>query len=287
MVSNWNTGLTRTALQDYAPAAFTTERDPTRTTERYTFASTIDLVRRLHERGYTPVYAAQNKARRINRAYTLHRITLARLSNSDMLLDPRGSDYPIHYGITITNSHNGSSRFTFSAGLHAKVCSNGLVIPLEGAERLSRKHIGNWTTDIIDAIVEVAEANMEQVQRRILDWGSVSLTPEQSAEFQWQALSLRADPESPRYQDLLKQREGRKLWRSLREVERAPTLWNEYNTAQEILTHGVRIPGDDNTFRLRRISSPGVDLKFNLDVSELADRWFNTLTAKAEIVSVN
>lgn len=215
-------------LSKYAPAALATERNITTTSDKYNFISTRSVLEALAQDNWQVVAAKQTRSRNPDpqcRFFARHEITL-----SDPTLQIKQQVGEIRPQFYLSNSHDGTARYSMRAGLERKVCMNGLYVPEGLCQAVTIKHLGNRT---IEEIVEVAQSyrqNVDLIGANIRRFQEVTLSPAAAVAFVQQAIALRHDA------DVTVNPE------SLLAVKRAEDvgfdLWRTFNRAQEWLIRG-------------------------------------------------
>lgn len=90
--------------------------------EKYGFVRTVDALNMMADHGWTASSVQLQKARNIDRTpFVKHKITLI---NTEL----RGNDQDSVPTITLINSHDRSSAFSFNIGFFRFICENGLMV---------------------------------------------------------------------------------------------------------------------------------------------------------------
>jgi hypothetical protein len=135
-------------LSTNVPAIYAAAPSP-RTSSKYRFINTAEVLAGLAEAGFLPVNARQARTKDFaSRDFARHLIRL------------RHSDYSLIVGdvipeLLLINSHSGSSAFAVHAGLHRVQCQNGLVTPVGEFGHLVVPHRASIVTDVVDAAREL------------------------------------------------------------------------------------------------------------------------------------
>lgn len=129
------------------PAAFASAPDTLRTSQRYVFISTQQLVNALIEADFQPTAARQARAG-VSVAHARHMIRFTHVRESVTLVDAIPE-------IILINAHDGSSAYTLRAGLYRPVCTNGLMTQIGEFGLIHVPHRGNVIADVVDGALRI------------------------------------------------------------------------------------------------------------------------------------
>ena len=249
--------LDEVQLQKRAPSIFATGGSQ-KTSERYGFIPTIEVVRGLRKNGFVPVMAGQSNSRLEHKKHFCKHIMRFRhesaLMNKDLTPE-----------IVLVNSHDRSTSYQLRAGIYRTVCANGMIV---GDEVFCRriKHSGY----VIDRVVEAANDLIEIVPmsvRKAEDWKEIILLPEHKEAFseaaatlKWQEDNLPVDP--------------RKLLVPKRIQDEKDDLWTTFNVVQEnIIRGGIRYRNENGQRnRTREVQSVGENVRLNTALWMLTEK---------------
>ena len=246
-------------LFDLAPAAFATQSDPNRTSQRYGFMSTIDALDELEQRGWLPVDASQDNPRHRDRNYVAHTVTLTHEDD----IDEREGSTP---RIILYNSHNGRTKLKLYGGLYRFVCANGLIVGDERA-RAEFKH-DRSAADIIAEYTEQFANNFSVLNETIDRWSAIELSAQQANDFAARARTLRFGSSANNF--ALEQ-----LLAARREEDDKRDLWSVYNILQEnTVKGGLRGKSANNRKTTsRELKGVGPGIAFNDNLWRLAESF--------------
>lgn len=256
------TVLSTDVLRRIVPSVFATSAHEGMSS-RYRFVPTIEVVDILKDRGFLPVRAEQSRARlEGKRDFTRHMLRFRHegyLNGGPLVL---GQEIP---ELVLTNSHDGSSAYQFSAGLFRLVCLNGLVVPTGSTGSVSVKHVGgpDFSERVIDATFTVVEQSGLAVERAA-EFKQIALSPPQAKVFAEAAAELVETP-NLRPDSLLQTR---------RREDREGNLWTTFNTVQEnVLKGGIRTTAPDGRRSTTRpVKAVDRDVKLNKALWTLAEK---------------
>jgi hypothetical protein len=210
-------------LMKMVPSAFSRGKHE-RTSSRYEFLPTIDVVTALKESGFMPVKATQKHPRDEERApFVRHMIRFRQecdlvKSVNDMVPE-----------IVLVNSHDGHSCYHLRAGIYRMVCSNGLVV---GNDQFHYKvrHQGAELNQVIQSAIDLA-TQFPKTLEIAEKWREIDVSPgvklqyaERASEINWKKEEYRIDPNL-----LLIPRRGE---------DKANDLWTLFNVVQEHIIKG-------------------------------------------------
>lgn len=252
--------LTLNEVKALCPTAFTEEKSPTTTTDKYLHIPTSVVIEDLISLGWFPSSAKEVKARK-NVGYQKHLITF---TNPNILIEADGDD--VQPTILLTNSHDGKNAFHFRVGLIRFVCENGLVISDGDFCNVNIRHMGYTFSELQNRIQEVVE-NLPNVVNKINLFKETILTDEQIQDFAKKAIKLRFDNEKS---DMIVDIEG--LLKVERSVDEGNSLWVIFNRIQEKFIKGRFTYGDKNR-KARKIKNFTQDIQINKNLWELSSEY--------------
>jgi hypothetical protein len=251
--------LTNEQLSMKASAIFATAPHA-KASERYSFVPTITVVDALRSAGWNPVFAGQSIAKDAGRSGLQRHVV--RFQHDDV--------QPVINGVVpellLINSHDLTSAFQLHAGLFRFVCGNGMVVADATFEKISLRHQGLSTGEIIDASFRVL-AEMPKLAAQVDGMRAMQLTAGEQEAFASAAAIARWGDEP--------QAEARALLQTRRSEDRGDDMWNTFNRVQENLTKGgVRGTNTEGKRRrVRGVKSVSEDTKLNKALWHLAEEF--------------
>jgi len=251
--------LTNDTLYEKAPSIFATKASET-VSDKYLFIPTIQLVDKLREEGFVPVYARESRTRiEANEGFQKHLIRfrhestgLNRLNVGDEIIET-----------VLINSHNRSSGFQLYNGVFRCICSNQMVVNSGTIDRISVKHVGNHLDDVIEGAYEIID-RAPVVMESIDDMKTLTLSDDEQHLLAESALAVTEAKVRP--EQLLTHR---------RRQDTEPNLWNVFNTIQENTLKGGQYIGRTDKGRIQRtraVKAIDKDIKLNRALWALADK---------------
>lgn len=234
-----------------------------KTSSRYSFIPTIDVVRGMKESGFYPVSAQQSRCRlKEKRDHVKHILRF----RHESALEKEG----VVPEIVLVNSHDGTASYQLRAGVYRIVCCNGIIA---GDEIFCRRihHKG----DVIGRVVEAAEDLIEIVPlsvERVREWEGISLTKEQQVVFSEAAATLRWDKEEIGEKPLIQI--THQLLDPKRIEDKKSDLWTTMNVVQENIMRGgkrYRTEGGSRQ-RTREVNSVNENVRLNTALWMLTEK---------------
>jgi Domain of unknown function (DUF932) len=173
--------LSEDQMRAAAPSVFAEGKQASRS-ERYTYISTIDVLRGLRKEGFEPFMVAQGQSRVEGKAeFTKHMIRMRHAGQ--MQTKPEANE------IILINSHDGASSYQMLAGMLRFVCCNGLVVG-KVVEDIRIPHKGNIQGEVIEGAFRVLD-QFQTVEASAKGMKALTLNPEEESAFATAALALR------------------------------------------------------------------------------------------------
>lgn len=258
--------MSHESIQRKAPAVFATEPHE-RTSDRYLFIPTIQLIQGLEDNGWDVVSAVQSRG---ESGHSKHAVMLTR---RDFLKSELGVN-DIAPMLKIENSHNGLSSFKLSGAIYRKVCANGLTVPESMFDTPKVKHTKNMTGDTIEASFRVLNDFPELVER-INQLKRVELSQDEKLVLASSAARLVYDEEriartNEYYRD--EHFVAKSLMKARRYADHTMNdLWTVSNCIQEnAVRGGVKLVGESKAIRSRAVQNIDRDSKINQEILTLA-----------------
>jgi len=237
-----------------------TDRHPSRTTERYRFIPTSEVLDNFAERGWHPASIREAGVRKpSNYGFQKHLIRL-QSPEFDRKTVNVGDAFP---EIVLKNSHSGETSLQLYAGILERVCSNGLVIETGRAEDIRIQHLGYaaWMVEAaISRLTDILAAAFRQRER----WSKLILPLDARLAFADAAIFRRFESKFTV--------EPEEVLRPRRMQQADFSLWSVFNTIQEsIVQGGVRqVRADGSSVRSRPVKSVDEEIRINRELWRLA-----------------
>lgn len=217
--------LTEDEMRARLPAIFADDKHVSRS-NRYTYVSTMDLLRGLAKEGFHPTFATQQRTRKADMiGHTKHLIRLRR----DFALDGKGEKAEV----VMLNSHGGQSSVMLAGGIWRAICMNGHIIGGESIAKVHVPHKGDILDDVIEGAFTVVEG-LTKVGDNVETWKALPLAREEQRLLAEGAATIRFDldpgEQSPVSTD--------QILHPRRFEDRRDDLWTVYNRVQENLNKG-------------------------------------------------
>jgi hypothetical protein len=262
--------LSRDQLHKFVPALFADQAHDSRS-DRYVYLSSTDVLDRLEDEGFHPVYAAQSRSRDVaRRDFTKHMI---RFRQPGAVMQAIGDVAP---EAVLVNSHDGTSSWSFHAGLFRLVCLNGAVVADAEAEPVRVRHSGDRDR-ILNGIVEGTFRVLEEAGQAVETsqrWALIKLAPDEQLAFAESAHHVRFSNAEGNVETPI---EPRQLLHPRRSADTGDDLWRTFNRVQENVIRGGLSAVERNGLRRRRTTTREItgidqDVKLNRALWALAER---------------
>lgn len=266
-------------------AAFATHAHESRS-ERYGFIPTSDVLAALQREGFEVAKSITQRVRDASKiGFERHQLRL-RPAGQVGLRPEVGTIFP---EVILTNSHDGSSGFRLDAGLYRLVCSNGLTVAQGEQAAVSIPHRGSpeaLAGRVIEGTFEVLDVANRSIEAA-RDWSQIELHRSEQEAFAEAAAIARwgVDAETGRS---LAPVSPTSVLTARRWDDRAPTLWNTFNRAQENLVQRGGIRGVSSTGRrlgVRAVTGINENSNLNRALWLLAQRLADVKTGAVEVAT--
>jgi hypothetical protein len=246
--------LSEDEMKARLPSIFAEEPHTSRS-DRYTYVSTMEILRGLAKEGFKPTFATQAKTRKEDmRGHTKHLIRLRR----DFQIDK-----PDVAEIVMLNSHGGQSSAQLFGGWFRFMCMNGMVVG-ETIDEVRVQHKGNIVDDIIEGSFKIVD-DLKEVGDSVTEWKRLQLTgPEQTALAESAAtvrFNLKEGEASPV--------QPSQMLRPRRAGDDGADLWTTFNRVQENSLrgglHGRRIDANGRRRNVTTRNVNGIDQNVSLN----------------------
>lgn len=144
-------------LRRDVPSVFTQD-SASRTSDKYQHISSIQIIERLQQEGFVPVFAQQ--ARTIDH----HKNAFAKHMLRFRHIDAKPTTGGLYPELILVNSHDGLSSYRLNAGIYRLICDNGLV---EGkpVNEVRIRHQGNILDDVIEGTYTVLNRAQNMLEK--------------------------------------------------------------------------------------------------------------------------
>jgi uncharacterized protein DUF932 len=224
--------LTEDEVRSVAPSVFATHRNENRTSQRYSFLSTAEIIKPLQAEGWNIVGVNTTRSRYAGPAeigggfgFARHMVVLAHSSDlqnySYSKVCPR---------VILTNSHDGSSACKLQAGLFRAACANGLIIADGTVQSQVIRHSHTTIERAILAAIYLRDQSLNAINR-VEAFSARELDYSEQIGFAARAIGIRYGHEKvgARPADVLRAR---------REEDEGNDLWRTFNRVQENIVRG-------------------------------------------------
>ena len=255
-------GIPTAKLQAVVPSVFA-QQPYEKTSARYGFVPTIDVVQSLESTGLNLVQAGQTLTRVEGKAPFTRHVLRFRPQYAPTVMNEALPE------VVLMNSHDGSSGFKLWLGLFRMVCANGMIVSNGTFSSVSIPHRSNAAEIVAQQSLDFL-SNIETLDEGMRRFKDKHMTETEMYQFAEKAAQIRWGTERPaglNARDLL-------LARRLQDAHH--NLWAVLNTIQENLTKGgvsLNRTGRQSTTRgLRSVSD---DVRMNTQLWGAAESFLH------------
>jgi hypothetical protein len=249
-------------LRQLAPSIFSTA-PRSDVSDRYGFASTIDIVEVLRAQDWHPVRAGQTFVKhQHNIGYAKHMLRFRKGSGINEVGDCIAE-------LVLNNSHDKSSSLSIRLGLFRLVCSNGLITPIGEMGGIRVRHGKRIVPAVLSKLPRLVN-ELPALGDQVDSFRAIGMSSAQRQDFAAQALALRYGPQW-RMRSIIAPDQ---LLKCRRYDDDKDNLWTTYNVVQENLMRGG-LRGFSRTgrrVRTRPIRSVNADLDLNIGLWRLTEK---------------
>jgi len=245
--------MTLDRLQKVAPSIFATSASP-KVSNRYSFVPTVDIVENFVNEGWDISSVKQT-------GKGIHGLHEVKFRNGQL---PNVGDTLVE--AIVTNSHNGMSTLSVSAGLFRLVCSNGLTVPESTVERFKVRHTG-FDSDDVKRLTDDFAKRLPIIQGSVNRMMERELTIDEKLDFVRDSANIRWKMGSVPNLDY------EQILTANRKEDEGDSLWQVFNVVQEkFIRGGVEYRSQTGRkTKLRTISDIVNSNRINKKLWELAE----------------
>lgn len=225
--------------------------------QKYSMASTAQVLEVLQGRGWYPIGYHQKKANSPLRS--------GKQTHTVLLGNPELQDGQTLPRIMLKNSHDGTGSLQLLSGLFERICANGLIVGAS-AEDVRITHRSITESKILEGVGRTV-GSLESALRLSERMRAVNLDRQQQLDFAQEAIEMLWDGE--KYAMM-----PQHLLFNHRREQSIPTLWNTFNTVQErVIRGGVRqYKANGGRATTRAITAIDRNISTNRALWDLAER---------------
>ncbi len=266
--------LSNKDLQDMVPVAFQSEAHP-KMSKNYQFVNTSSIIKQLSKAGLKPFRATQLRYRdekNQNNGYQLHKITFY---HPDLVILNTKNQIEEMFEVSITNSHNGYSKFSLFGSFFRLACDNGMLCMSNDMGHLVVRHMGEGLSDL-PALLDQLKDQYSLMAKNVKSMKKKSLSDEKMLELATKMAEARHFKQKGKFDY-----DAKELLKPLRDADKGRSLWKVYNVIQEKLIKGYDFAGgteasaDDKKAarKLRKVNHFQVQMDLNRNFWEIAQSF--------------
>ena len=268
--------LSNDELRAKCPYAFMTEPTNPNVSNRYTMATTIDVVNDMEKLGWYPVEAKQCKTKKNSSGIKSFHMIAFQNPNIKILND-KTNNVEAFPRIILQNSHDGFNSFKFMCGIYRVICSNGLIIADAEFAKLSIRHVNYEFEELRTVVIKMIDELPNKINV-INAMRMTNLSEEQKIDFATKIVKLRKNVPFEKTLEI-SSNTIRDILTPVRKEDEGNSLWNVFNILQEkVMKGGFSYAKDDSSKarKMRVITSPIKDINLNTDMFALANTYLKT-----------
>jgi hypothetical protein len=242
-------------LKETAPSIFATKAHQ-KMSDKYQFVPTYELIEKFMNDGWE-----LGKASQVGKGlFSKHQV---RMRHGEI---PNVGDCIPE--LILTNSHDGSTTFSVSTGLHRLVCSNGLTVPTSLSQSFKIRHTNFDMGEVRKVTDEFAE-QLPIIGKSVEKMSSKILTLDEQLNYVEKAKVVRwvngQKPVGLTMEEILQ---------PLRVDDADPTMWNTFNVVQEkFVRGGLKYKGKVRMTTMKELKNISSLNKVNTQLWELAESY--------------
>ncbi len=247
------------------PASVHAESAWSKVSSKYSFLSTLDVVKALGDVGLAPYLVKQSGTRIEGKeGYTKHLMRF----RSEGMQAMAGNTYP---EVVLINAHDRASSFILEMGLFRLVCLNGLVVSFGNWGKYRIRHVASSISDVLVAASAIVE-QFPMIEETVNRMQAISLTTDQRLALATRAMGLRWESDKAPL-------EAARLLQSRRIEDKGEDLWSTFNVIQENLLRGQHVSrygrfhhtGERIERSIREVKSIDMEMSINRGLWEIAE----------------
>jgi len=242
-------------LKEQAPAIFATKANP-KMSSKYIFVPSSDIIEKFHNEGWEVSQVSQTGKGLFSR----HQVKMRHGA-----IPKVGDSIP---ELILQNSHDGTTAFSLSTGLHRLVCSNGLTIPTSVSQSFKVRHT-NFDMGEVRRLTDQFADKLPIIANSVGKMSSRILTLDEQLDYTGKAQNIRwANGQKPVGLTL------EEILQPLRVEDQLPNMWNTFNVVQEkFVRGGLEYKGPKRMTKMRELKNIGSINKINTELWELAETY--------------
>ena len=254
--------MTKEQMREAAPAVFTMTPS-NEVSKHYTHIPTTKVIDDMELLGWGVVDVKEVKARKAKtRGVQKHMVVFR---NPDVVINGDDGD-TVFPQILLTNSHDGKTAFTFTAGLFRMICENGLVISTTQFEDVKMRHMG-YTFEDLQVNIREMVARLPLTVESMNKMKQVEMEEKAALDFAKKALETRFDKKQVKRIKV----DLKELLNPTRKEDMGNDVWSVFNVVQEKIIHGgFDYISGTKVRKARRVKNFKQDQKINKELFDLA-----------------
>lgn len=258
--------LTIDQIRERVPSVFADHAHDSRS-DRYVHISSLDVMESLMAEGFMPVEAKQGRTNEDGSGdFAKHLVRFRQNGEKAKVVGD------VSFEVIMRNAHDGTSAYSFRAGLFRLICLNGMTVDEGTVAAVRVRHMGD-RQQIIDEVVKGAYAVVSQADK-VLEtpqkWSRIMLSQADKVTLAEGARAVRFGDAAGNVDTPIT---AEQLLIARRPADQGDDLWRTFNVLQENVTRGGLTARGDHGRRMttREVHGINQDLRLNQELWYLAD----------------
>jgi hypothetical protein len=258
--------LTNEDLLQFVPSAFA-EKPSSKTSERYSYINTMDIVDKLRSIGLVASEAHQVRYRDLaNQSLGFQKHSISFI-HPEMTVINKKNQIEEMFEVRLVNSHNGSSKFSLFASFLRLACDNGMLCTSGDMGELITRHTGQGLSFDSDKAINTLKDQFGNMVKFSNKMKSKMLSNDNKIELATSMAKVRFAKQKDDFKF-----KAEELLTPIREADKGNSLWKVYNVVQEKLIKGFD-PSDSR--KIRPVNHFDLQLNLNKELFESCKIFMN------------
>jgi len=255
--------LSQNEMKSLAPSVFT-QSAVDGMSEKYVHIPTSQVIEDMEKLNFFVTECKEIKARK-RKGFQKH---LLIFRNPDLVIN--GADGDVVYPtVLISNSHDGSSSFTFQSGIFRAICSNGLVVSTQDFDKLRIRHM-NYTFEELQEKIKFMVEQLPLTVESMNKMKSTQLSEDQARDLAKRSLTTRFEEDEIDALNI----DLDALLTPIRVEDKPNDLFTVFNRIQEkILGGDFSYMSGTKIRKARKVKNFQQDIKINAQLYAIASEF--------------
>lgn len=255
--------LSQNEMKSLAPSVFT-QSAVDGMSEKYVHIPTSQVIEDMEKLNFFVTECKEIKARK-RKGFQKH---LLIFRNPNLVINGEDGDV-VYPTILISNSHDGSSSFTFQSGIFRRICSNGLVVSTQDFDKLRIRHM-NYTFEELQEKIKFMVEQLPLTVESMNKMKSTQLSEDQARDLAKRSLTTRFEEDEIDALNI----DLDALLTPIRVEDKPNDLFTVFNRIQEkILGGDFSYMSGTKIRKARKVKNFQQDIKINAQLYAIASEF--------------